>query len=60
MEEVKTHVGGIVRHFLTTLGGYLVSAGLIQQEQLGMWVGGGMVLFGLVWSLSRKYVDARR
>ena len=48
-------IGSILRHALTTAGGYLVSSGLIAQSDVEPLVGGMMVVIGLAWSLVQKW-----
>lgn len=45
---------GIARHILTTVGGSLVTAGVISQSDLNAIVGGIVVLAGVVWSYLAK------
>ena len=45
----------IARHVLTTLGGGLVSGGILTGSQLSDGVGAVVVLGGIVWSLWQKY-----
>jgi hypothetical protein len=47
-------IGSILRHALTTGGGYLVSSGLLAESDVEPLVGGLMVLVGIVWSLIQK------
>lgn len=51
---LKSILAGIVRHGLTTLGGMLVSAGYMQSSDTAGFIGGGMVVAGIVWSWWQK------
>ena len=53
-------VSAIVRHGLTTGGGYLVSMGLITDANAAAIVGAGMTLAGIAWSIMRKYLRKQR
>jgi hypothetical protein len=46
---------GVVRHVLTTLGGALVTDGILTSSQLQDGVGAIIVIAGVVWSLINKY-----
>jgi hypothetical protein len=54
MEELKPILAGLVRHGLTSAGGYLVASGVIQSSQVSDLVGAGMVLAGIAWSWWQK------
>jgi len=45
---------GLARHTLTTLGGGLVTSGVLSGDDLNSIVGGLVVLGGVVWSLLQK------
>ena len=47
-------IQALVRHFLTTAGGMLVTSGLITSGQLQDGIGAVMILGGIVWSLWQK------
>lgn len=47
-------VGGLVRHGLTTLGGYLAAKGYVDEGTANELVGAAMVIIGFVWSLAVK------
>ena len=53
-EQLKPILAGLVRHGLTTAGGYLVASGVIQSSQVSDLVGAGMVLAGIAWSWWQK------
>jgi hypothetical protein len=46
---------GILRHVLTSAGGYLVADGLLTQSQLSDGAGALCVLVGIIWSIWNKY-----
>ena len=50
---------GVVRHVLTTLGGALVTDGVLTASQLQDGVGALIVLAGIVWSLINKHEHRR-
>lgn len=50
---------GIARHVLTTLGGGLVSAGLVSADDLNTVVGALVVVAGSVWSWYAKRKPAQ-
>lgn len=47
-------VGGLVRHGLTTLGGYLVGKGYLDESTMLELVGAGMTIIGFLWSWWNK------
>ena len=53
-DQLKSVLAGVVRHGLTTAGGYLVASGGIQSSQVSDFVGAGMVLVGIAWSWYQK------
>lgn len=57
--QAKAALGGFVRHALTTAGGYLVGAGYLDAAQTETFVGGGMALFGVAWSIYQKHRSAK-
>ncbi len=50
----------LIRHGLTTAGGSLVSIGLIGESDAQAFVGAGMTLAGIVWSILRKWHRQQR
>jgi hypothetical protein len=58
-DTMKTILAGVVRHGLTTLGGALVTGGYMDSSSTAAFVGGGMVLAGVVWSWWQKEGQAR-
>ena len=48
-------LGPLVRHGLTTAGGWLVGQGVIDKSDTAAFVGGGMVVAGVVWSWWQKH-----
>jgi len=58
-EAFKPILAGIARHALTTLGGILVSDGVIQSSDVAGFVGAGMVLAGIAWSWWQKKGQAQ-
>lgn len=53
-EALKPILAGIVRHGLTSLGGALVAGGYMQSSDTAAFVGGGMVMAGVIWSWWQK------
>lgn len=53
-------VSALIRHGLTTAGGYLVSMGVISDVDAATGVGAGMALAGIAWSIFRKWTDKPR
>jgi hypothetical protein len=51
---VKQVAGGMIRHALTTFGGMLVAAGIIDNTEVSAFVGAGMCLAGIAWSWWQK------
>lgn len=47
-------VGGLVRHVLTTLGGYLVGKGYFDETTMTELVGAVMTIIGVAWSWRAK------
>ena len=45
---------GIVRHFLTFTGGFLVTSGYLTESTLGTGIGAITTLIGVVWSVIDK------
>jgi hypothetical protein len=52
--DTQTILTLIGRHVLTTLGGWLVSHGYLQASGLEGFVGAGMVIAGVFWSVWDK------
>jgi hypothetical protein len=53
-------ISALFRHGLTTGGGVLVSIDLIDATQAEAFVGAGMVLAGIAWSITRKWLRKQR
>lgn len=53
-DSMKALLGLGVRHGLTTLGGMLVTSGYMQSGEMQTFIGGGMVLAGVLWSWWQK------
>ncbi len=53
-------ISALVRHGLTTAGGSLVSVGVISASEVQAFVGAGMTLAGIVWSILRKWNRKQR
>jgi hypothetical protein len=51
--------GAFARHILTTLGGVLVSKGLIESSMVEPLVGALLVIGGVVWSIIQKRAAQR-
>jgi hypothetical protein len=52
-------IGAFARHLLTTLGGVLVSKGIIESSHVEPLAGALLVIGGVVWSLLQKKRAAR-
>ena len=52
--DLKTALGLLVRHGLTTLGGVLIHYGVLSSDRISGVVGAGMVLGGIFLSLRQK------
>lgn len=53
---LKSSIGGLVRHGLGALAGYLVGAGILEAAQTETLVGAGMGLFVVGWSIVQKFM----
>jgi hypothetical protein len=53
-EALKPILAGLVRHGLTSIGGALVAGGYIQSSDTSAFIGGGMVVAGMLWSWWQK------
>jgi len=51
---MKSSILGVIRHILTTAGGYLTGQGLVSADELNMGVGAVVTLVGVVWSIWDK------
>lgn len=58
-DTMKTILAGLVRHGLTALGGALVTGGYMSSSSTADFVGGGMVIAGVLWSWWQKEGQAR-
>jgi hypothetical protein len=47
-------LAGMARHVLTTAGGALVAGGYMESSETSAFVGGGMVVLGVLWSWWQK------
>jgi hypothetical protein len=56
MNRLKPAALGIVRHILTTGGGFLVASGALTSAQAETTVGALIALIGVVWSVIDKRV----
>jgi hypothetical protein len=54
-----TLINLVLRHGLTTLGGYLVSQGTIAEPDLETGVGAIVAIAGIVWSIFEKRAKAK-
>ena len=45
---------GVVRHVLTTFGGFLASKGLLGESEVEVAAGGLVALVGVIWSILEK------
>ena len=52
--EKSVVIGSVVRHLLTTAGGYLVSRGLIDASQVEPLAGSLLIVGAVVWSILQK------
>jgi hypothetical protein len=53
-ETLSPVLAGLARHALTSAGGALVAGGYMQSSDTAAFVGGGMVVAGVVWSWWQK------
>lgn len=53
-------ISALIRHGLTTTGGSLVSMGVIGESDATAFVGAGMTLAGIAWSILRKWLRKQR
>lgn len=58
-EIFKPILAGMVRHGLTTLGGALVTDGVLQSSEVTGFIGAGMVVAGAGWSWYQKVGQAK-
>lgn len=58
-EALKPILAGVVRHLLTTAGGALVAGGYMQSSDEAGFIGGGMVVAGVIWSWWNKTGQAQ-
>jgi hypothetical protein len=56
----KTMIFGLIRHALTTSGGYFVGTGLIGADDYSAALGAVMTLGGILWSAFEKYQAHRK
>lgn len=56
---LKPILAGLVRHALTSLGGMLVASGYMQSSDTAAFIGGGMVIAGMLWSWWQKEGQAK-
>jgi ABC-type uncharacterized transport system permease subunit len=57
--NTATIIALVIRHGLTTLGGYLVSQGTLAQPDVETGVGALVALAGIVWSVFEKRAKAK-
>jgi hypothetical protein len=57
--EKTAVIGSLVRHLLTTAGGYLVSRGLIDASQVEPLAGSLLIVGGVIWSIWQKRLAAK-
>jgi hypothetical protein len=50
----KEQIEGVIRHALTTIGGVLVTKGLIDESILSEILGAALTISGIVWSIIEK------
>ena len=48
---------GMIRHTLSTIGGYMVASGIVQAALMDMLIGVAMVVIPFVWSWKSKKVE---
>lgn len=59
-ENLQSIAAGIIRHGLTTAGGYLMASGVIHgQGGVQAFVAAGMVIIGVAWSYWQKVGQAK-
>lgn len=46
---------GVVRHALTTFGGYVVASGFASQSDVELAIGAIVTLLGVAWSVFHKF-----
>lgn len=57
---LQAMLAGGIRHGLTAAGGALGVAGLSSDSNVNTMVGAAMILAGLVWSASQKYLSQKK
>ena len=57
---VRDMFAGVVRHFATFGGGWLMAHGLIAKDQYNGWLGSVCFLGGILWSAWDKWQRAGR
>ena len=53
-------ISSLVRHGLTTLGGLLMATDFVGETEAQAFVGAGMTLAGIGWSIMRKWLRKQR
>lgn len=53
-QRMQQAILGVVRHVLTTVGGGLVSGGLLNSDELTQAIGAVLTLVGIAWSVISK------
>lgn len=53
-DALKPILAGVARHALTSIGGWEVAHGYMQSSDMTAFVGGGMVVAGVLWSWWQK------
>lgn len=56
---MKEIVSGLIRHGLTSVGGGLVSSGLLSTDKVSTLVGIIVTLLGIVWSVVEKKMESK-
>lgn len=55
---MQAAIAGVVRHLITTVGGALVTSGVLSADDLSTLAGAGAIVVGVVWSLLNKKAAA--
>ena len=56
MQDYLPYLNGIIRTAIAGAGGWLVNQGLLLESQQEQFVGAGMLIVAILWSLYNKYL----
>lgn len=56
---MNPNLASLIRHLLTTAGGFLVAKGLASTEQLTELVGAVVSIVGIGWSIKKNNADKK-